>query len=144
MKTKYGFKTTEERSQLMSKIRSENTTPEIKLKKLLWNLGIRYRLNDKSLPGKPDIVIRKYKLVIFVDGEFWHGYNWQEKRKKIKSNRDYWIPKIEKNMVRDSNNTEKLEYLGFTVFRFWEHEIKKNVGTCVQKIIQHINEIENI
>ncbi len=128
----------------MSKIRSENTTPELKLRKLLWNLGIRYRLNDQSLPGKPDIVIRKYKLVIFVDGEFWHGYNWDEKRKKIKSNRDYWIPKIEKNMVRDSNNTEKLEYLGFKVFRFWEHEIKKNIGTCLQKIIQYINEIENL
>lgn len=127
----------------MSKIRSENTTPEIKLRKLLWNLGIRYRLNDKSLPGKPDIVIKKHKLAIFVDGEFWHGYNWNEKREKIKSNRDYWIPKIEKNIARDSENTQKLEYLGYTVFRFWDHEINKNIGTCVQKIINDISEKEN-
>lgn len=128
----------------MSKIRSENTTPEIKLRKLLWSLGIRYRINDKTLNGKPDIVIKKYKIAIFVDGEFWHGYNWKEKKERIKSNRDYWIPKIEKNMVRDSENTKKLEYSGYTVFRFWEHEIKKNIGICVQKIIQCINEKELI
>lgn len=103
----------------MSKIRSKNTTPEIKLRKLLWNVGIRYRINYKELPGKPDIVINKYKLVIFVDGEFWHGYNWEEKRNKIKTNRDYWIPKIEKNRIRDAKNTRELEKLGYTVLRFW-------------------------
>lgn len=124
----------------MSKIHSENTTPEIKLRKLLWNLGIRYRLNDKSLPGKPDIVIKKHKIVIFVDGEFWHGYNWGEKRNRIKSNRDYWIPKIEKTISRDIENTKKLESMGFTVFRFWEHEIKKNIGACIQKIIHSIDD----
>lgn len=125
----------------MSKIHSVNTTPEIKLRKLLWNLKIRYRLNDKSLPGKPDIVIKKHKIVIFVDGEFWHGYNWDEKRNRIKSNRDYWIPKIERTMARDIENTKKLESMGYTVFRFWEHEIKKNIGACIQKIITSIDEL---
>ncbi len=126
----------------MRKIRSENTAPELKLRKLIWGLGIRYRINDSSLQGKPDIVIKKHKLAIFVDGEFWHGYNWEEKKQRIKSNREYWIPKIEKNMVRDSDNTQSLEYQGYTVLRFWEHEIKKNTGACLNKILNVINKNE--
>jgi len=140
MKTKYGFQTSKKRSQLMSKIGSIDTTPEIILRKSLWKHGIRYRLYDKSLPGKPDIVIKKYKLAIFVDGEFWHGYNWEEKKNKIKANREYWIPKIEKNLARDSENNQELEYIGYTVFRFWEKEIKNNLEICIQKIINYINE----
>lgn len=140
MKTKYGFQTSKKRSQLMSKIGSKDTTPEIILRKSLWKHGIRYRLYDKSLPGKPDIVIKKYKLAIFVDGEFWHGYNWEEKKNKIKANREYWIPKIEKNLARDSENNQELEYIGYTVFRFWEKEIKNNLEICIQKIINYINE----
>ena len=95
MLTKYGFNTTAARSRLMSKIKSQNTLPEIKLRKYLWNLGFRYRLNVAKLPGKPDIVISKSKLIIFIDGEFWHGYKWNQKKNKIKANRNYWIPKIE-------------------------------------------------
>lgn len=118
----------------MSRIRGTNTKPEITLRKALWALGIRYRLNVSKLPGKPDIVIQKPKLVIFVDGEFWHGFEWKKKKPKIKANRDYWIPKIERTIKRDKDNTGKLVALGFTVFRFWEHEIKTNLSDCIAKI----------
>ncbi|MBY0425310.1 MAG: very short patch repair endonuclease, partial [Cytophagales bacterium] len=89
-----GFYTTKARSAIMSTIRAKNTKPEIRLRKALWSQGIRYRKTLKNLPGKPDIVIRKYRLVIFVDGEFWHGYDWENKKATIKSNRGFWIPKI--------------------------------------------------
>lgn len=133
------FDTTPERSSLMKKIKSNNTKPEIKLRKALWAVGIRYRLNVRKLSGKPDIVIQKHKLVIFIDGEFWHGYRWEEKEPKIKANRDYWIKKIERNMQRDIENTKLLQELRYTVIRFWEHEVKKDIDCCVNKILSHIN-----
>lgn len=118
----------------MKKIRSTNTTPELLLRKELWRLGYRYRLNVAKLKGKPDIVFNKYKVVIFVDGEFWHGYNWLEKKPKIKANRKYWIKKIERNMERDLENTSHLVSNGYVVLRFWEHEIKKDLAGCIKKI----------
>lgn len=121
----YTFDTTEERSNIMKKIKSKDTDPEIMLAKELWKRGIRYRRNYTSLPGKPDIAITKYKIVIFVDGEFWHGYNWEDKKERIKANRDYWIRKIEKNIERDKQNNIKLERCGWAVLRFWEHTLKK-------------------
>ncbi len=140
MKSKYGFNTTDERSKLMSKIRGKNTKPEICLRLALWNKGCRYRLNVTSLPGKPDIVFRKYKTVVFIDGEFWHGYKWEEKKDKIKSNREYWIPKIERNMQRDLKNKHLLEKEGWKVFRFWEHEIRKDLDYVINSIINHLNQ----
>jgi DNA mismatch endonuclease, patch repair protein len=139
---RYNFQTTEERAALMSRIRGKNTRPELMLRKLLWNSGIRYRIYYNKLPGKPDLVITKYKLAVFVDGEFWHGYNWEEKKQKIKSNTGYWIPKIEKNMVRDSDTNAHLEYLGFRVMRFWQNEIEQNPAACFLKVIGLIEEIE--
>jgi len=139
---RYNFQTTEERAALMSRIRGKNTKPELLLRKLLWNSGIRYRVNFSKLPGKPDILITKNKVAIFVDGEFWHGYLWQEKKGKIKSNQDYWIPKIEKNMVRDSGTNANLEYLGYKVLRFWQNDIEKYPAECFLKIIRLIEEIE--
>lgn len=138
-----GFYTTKVRSDLMSKIRSKETKPEIKLRKFLWNLGIRYRKNVKKLPGTPDIVISKYRLVIFVDGEFWHGYKWDEKKNKIKSNRDFWIPKIERNMQRDRFNNQLLNKNGWTVFRFWDTQIKKEFVNCLFRIIDYIDNCES-
>ncbi len=142
MKTKYGFETSEERSRLMAKIQSKDTKPELVFRKLLWNAGIRYRKNVKALPGSPDIVILKYKVVVFIDGEFWHGYNWQDKREKIKSNRNYWIPKIEKNIARDQVNYAKLNYLGYKVIRLWQHEIEQNPAECLLKVIRLIENRE--
>lgn len=137
----YVFETTPERSILMSKIKSKNTNPEIKLRKALWKIGIRYRLNLFNLPGKPDIVITKKKIVIFIDGEFRHGYKWQEKKNKIKSNREYWINKIEKNIERDIKNTCLLQSMGYIVLRFWEAEINKDFDNCIQKILEIFNVI---
>jgi len=140
-KKELGFETTVSRSRLMSKIHSVNTTPELHFRKKLWALGLRYRVNSKNLPGKPDIVIKKFKAIIFIDGEFWHGYNWEEKKERIKSNRKFWIPKIERNMQRDIENNIILKKMGFKVFRFWENEIKKNTLGCVRKVTTYINKL---
>ena len=133
-KKENGFETTPERSRLMSKIKGKDTKPEILLRKALWAAGMRYRLYNKSLPGNPDIVFKKYKLVIFIDGEFWHGFEWEKKRKKIKTNRDFWIAKIERNMQRDRANNLKLQAMGFKVLRFWEKQVKKQMTICIDAI----------
>lgn len=135
-----GFYTTKQRSELMGKIKSQNTKPELKLKKALWNLGFRYRKNLKKLPGSPDIVYTKHKLAIFVDGEFWHGYNWVEKKTKIKTNQDFWIPKIERNIQRDLQNNQLLTDAGWYVIRFWEHELKKDFEGCLNRVIIYLKE----
>ncbi len=133
-----GFYTSAQRSRMMSKIRSKNTRPEMRLRKALWNAGLRYRLHNKHLPGKPDIAIQKLKIAIFVDGEFWHGYEWEKKRGKIKSNRAFWIPKIERNMQRDREVNALLKKMGFEVFRFWESEVKKEIGTCIKQVLDYV------
>jgi DNA mismatch endonuclease (patch repair protein) len=137
-----GFYTTAARSSLMAKIRATNTKPEVALRKALWAYNIRYRINDKTLPGKPDIAIKKHKLVVFIDGEFWHGHNWEEKKKKIKSNTGYWIPKIERNMQRDVQATLELEAKGYTVLRFWEKQVKKDLEACVNEIVNCIGKLK--
>jgi len=130
----YKFRTSKQRSALMKKIRSTETTPEIVFRKILWAEGFRYRKNNNKLPGTPDICMPKHELVIFIDGEFWHGYNWKKKKRRIKTNRKYWIPKIEKNMERDKKNAKLLKKEGWKVVRFWEHEIKKNPNKCLDKV----------
>jgi DNA mismatch endonuclease (patch repair protein) len=140
-KEENGFYTTKERSKLMSRIRGKDTKPEVMFRKALWAKGYRYRKNVKKLPGKPDVVLRKFKLVIFIDGEFWHGHNWEEKKKTIKSNRAFWIPKIERNMQRDEQVGIELEKMGFTVFRFWEQQIKKDLDACLEQVIEYITRI---
>jgi DNA mismatch endonuclease, patch repair protein len=121
----------------MSKIRGKNTKPEIQFRKALWHAGLRFRINDKKLPGKPDIVNKKLKLVVFIDGEFWHGKDWKYKKSTIKSNRAFWIPKIERNIQRDGDNTAQLQKLGFTVFRFWQEDVERNLGVCLMKVLNH-------
>ena len=141
-KEENGFYTTKKRSKLMSKIKAKDTKPEVLFRKALWNKGYRYRKNVKKLPGNPDIVLNKFKLIIFIDGEFWHGYNWKEKKKKIKSNRKFWIPKIERNMQRDEENEIKLKKMEFTIFRFWEHQVKKDIETCLNQVLNHIDSFD--
>ncbi|MEM9646943.1 MAG: very short patch repair endonuclease [Bacteroidota bacterium] len=133
-----GFYTTPERSKIMGKIRGKNTKPELAFRKALWASGYRYRIDYKKLIGKPDIVLKKYKTAIFIDGEFWHGHNWEERKLKIKTNREFWIPKIERNMQRDEEVNEALLAMGYTIFRFWERDIKKDLDTCLQKVIFHL------
>jgi len=137
-----GFYTTKKRAAIMSKIKSQDTKPELKLRKSLWNLGYRYRKNVKKIPGKPDIVFTKYKLIIFIDGEFWHGYNWNEKKLTLKTNRNFWIPKIERNMQRDRINNELLAKDGWMVMRFWEKEVNKDFETCIKRIVNYIQNYE--
>ncbi|MFZ4549370.1 MAG: very short patch repair endonuclease, partial [Bacteroidales bacterium] len=122
----------------MAKIKAQDTKPELKLRKALWNLGYRYRKNVKKLPGKPDIVFRKAKLVVFVDGEFWHGFEWEQKKLKIKTNHDFWIPKIERNMQRDTENNNSLSNKGWKVMRFWEKETKSNLEGCICQVINYL------
>ncbi len=138
-----GFYTTKKRSKMMGKIRGKNTKPEILFRKALWKKGIRYRVDSKKLPGKPDLSIQKYKLAIFIDGEFWHGYNWPERKEALKSNRGFWIPKIERNMQRDREVNANLEEMGYAVFRFWTNEIKTNLDKCINDILVNINTGQN-
>src|SRR5690606_41822951 len=91
------YYTSKQRSFNMSRVKVKNSKPEMILRRALWAKNIRSRLHDKRLPGSPDIVIKKYKLAIFVDGEFWHGFEWKKRQTQIKSNRQFWIPKIERN-----------------------------------------------
>lgn len=130
--------TPEQRRKNMQAIKSKDTSIEIALRKALWNRGIRYRKNYKLLPGKPDIAITKYKIAVFCDSDFWHGYNWENRSHRIKSNREYWIPKIERNMQRDCEVNELLIKEGWTVLRFWEYQIKKELPVCVEKIVSTI------
>ncbi|MGQ7853384.1 very short patch repair endonuclease [Pedobacter sp. WC2501] len=133
-----GFYTTIERSKIMANIKGKNTKAEVLLRKALWANGIRFRIHVKNMPGKPDIVIRKYRLAIFVDGSFWHGFQWQKKKLTIKSNAKFWIPKIERNMQRDRINQKSLEEAGYTVMRFWDHDIKTDLKKCLNQVFLYI------
>ncbi len=139
------WKTKPEISKRMSKIKTKGSQPEKKLAKALWHEGIRYRLNYKELPGSPDIVILKYQIAIFVDGEFWHGKDFELRKQDIKSNRSQWIEKIEENMERDRRNDKLLHQLGWSVIHFWEKEILKDTGHCVDEIKMFIDhQFENM
>lgn len=131
-----GFYTTKQRSKTMSKIRGKNSVPEMLLRRALWAKHIRFRIHRKDLPGRPDLVIDKYKLAIFVDGDFWHGYNWH--LRKPKTNTNFWIPKIERNMQRDREVNMQLSEVGFTVMRFWEHEVEQNLKACVNQVMLYV------
>jgi len=133
-----GFYTTKEKSEMMGKIRSSNTRVEVQLRKALWKLGYRYRKNVKSLPGKPDIVFRKFKIVVFIDGDFWHGFEWETRKSKFKTNAKYWVPKIARNMQRDRETEKMLQERGFKILRFWEHEVRKNPDKCLDEIIKFL------
>lgn len=132
--SKHGFVTSPVRSNTMRKIKSKNTKPELILRRYLWGHGIRYRLKNTDIMGKPDITIRGKKVAIFVDGEFWHGYNWKEKKDKIKSNRAYWIPKIERNIQRDIITSESLLNNGWKVIRLWANQIRNDINGCFSRI----------
>ncbi|MFD2725043.1 very short patch repair endonuclease [Hyunsoonleella rubra] len=134
-----GFYTTKKRSKMMSKIRGKNTKPELIFRKALWKKGVRYRVDSKTLPGKPDVSIKKYRLAIFIDGEYWHGYNWNERKPKLKTNRGFWIPKIERNMQRDKEVNRQLEELGFTVFRFWSKEVINDLERCINDVLKYLD-----
>lgn len=132
--------TPEQRRRNMQAIRSKDTTIELRMRKALWERGIRYRKNYKKLIGKPDIAITKYKIAIFCDSDYWHGYDWENRNQRIKSNRDYWVPKIERNMERDRKVTAALQDEGWLVLRFWEWQIRKHLDECVNEVVNSIEE----
>lgn len=134
-----GFYSTNKSSAVMRKIKGKNTTCEIKLRKRIWHQGYRYRINVKSIPGKPDLVFKGKKIAVFIDGDFWHGYDWENKKTKIKTNRDYWIPKIERNIQRDREVTNQLKNLGWQVIRLWEHELRSDIDGSIKKITTLLN-----
>jgi DNA mismatch endonuclease (patch repair protein) len=131
--------TTEQRSKNMSKIRSKDSKPEITVRKMLFKEGFRFRLHDKKLPGKPDIVLKKYKTVIFVHGCFWHQHEGCKRANMPKSNLEYWVPKIERNVQRDEEHTEKLKNAGWNVIVIWECEVKN-----IEKLKDIFNSIKQI
>ncbi len=131
--------TPEQRRRNMQAIRSKDTSIELALRKALWERGIRYRKNYKKLIGKPDIAITKYKIAVFCDSDYWHGYDWENRNQRIKSNRDYWVPKIERNMERDREVTSALQSEGWLVIRFWEWQIKKHLDECVEEVLRTVS-----
>ena len=135
MKHPTSYDSTPETRKRMANVHLKNGKAETLLAKALWQKGIRYRKNYKKLPGSPDIAITKHKVAVFVDGEFWHGQNWSERKQKLKANRDYWIEKIEENIARDKRNNASLEMLGWTVIRFWEKDVLKNLDFCIDTIL---------
>ena len=104
------------------------------LRKELWLRGLRYRKNYKKIIGKPDIVFIRKKVAVFCDSEFWHGYDWENRKNDIKSNRDFWIKKIERNIQRDIEVNEILKNDGWSVLRFWGNDIKKRTVECADEI----------
>ena len=135
--------TKEQRHKNMSNIKNKDTGIEVKLRKALWKKGYRYRKNYKKLPGKPDIVLPKYKLVIFCDSEFFHGKDWEDLQEELKrgNNAEFWIKKISQNRIRDEEINKQLKFMGWTVIRFWGKDIKKDVEQCVKVVEETIFEI---
>lgn len=132
--------TKEQRHRNMKNIKNKDTGIEITLRKALWSKGYRYRKNDKTLPGKPDIVLSKYKIAIFCDSEFFHGKDWEVLKPQLErgKNADFWIKKISGNQQRDEEVNKQLQYLGWTVIRFWGKDIMKRTDECIQVIEETI------
>ena len=128
------YDSTPETRKRMSKVKLKGGKAETLLATALWHQGYRYRKNDTRLPGSPDIAILRYRIAIFVDGEFWHGKDWEMRKSRLKRNREYWIEKIEENMARDLRNDQLLTQAGWTPIHFWEKEIMKNLPACVAEV----------
>ena len=128
----------------MSRIRGKDTKIEVTLRKALWQRGYRYRKNYKDLPGRPDIVLTKYKIAIFCDSEFFHGKDWEILKPKLEKgkNPDYWVKKIQRNIERDEEKDKILNFMGWTVIHFWGKDILKNTEECIQVIEETIFDLE--
>lgn len=138
-------KTKEQISYNMKQVHNKDTALENALCLELERQGITtFKRNDKSVYGKPDITFPARKIAVFCDGDFWHGYNWDESKREIKSNQDFWLGKIEKNMHRDVIVTETLKAQGWIVLRFWGHQIKKNLEGCVDSILKELRILPEI
>ena len=134
--------TVEQRSRIMRKVPSKNTSIEVTFRKALWAIGIRgYRLHDSSLPGHPDVVFGKKKVVVFIDGCFWHGC--PKCYREPATNQKYWSMKVERNQKRDEKVARLCEEKGWTVVRYWEHEINADPGKVVLKLVKLFAKLRN-
>ena len=133
--------TPEQRHKNMQAVKSKDSEIERLLRNELWKRGLRYRKNVKNIIGKPDIVFIGKKVAVFCDSEFWHGYNWEERKADIKTRREFWIPKIERNMRRDLEVNTALTEAGWTVLRFWGKDIKKHCSECADVIERKVRGI---
>lgn len=131
------------RSQVMARVKSKNTSFEMMLRRELWRRGLRYRANDKTVFGKPDIVFKGKKIAVFVDSEFWHGKDYPHGRNIPKENNDYWVKKIERNIARDKEVNKTLRKEGWTVIRIWSKDLKKNLSEHVERIWNIVQERNN-
>lgn len=128
----------------MRAIKGKDTKEEVRLAKALWKRGYRYRKHDKTVFGTPDLSFKKYKIAIFVDGEFFHGKDWENVKKRLDSNKDYWINKIERNRERDVQVNNYLASKGWIVLRFWSKDVQKKLFTTVRTVEKEIAEIHKI
>ena len=132
--------TPEQRRKNMQAIKSKGSKIEDLLAKAIFKNGVRYRRNVKDVFGCPDICIKKYKIAIFCDSEFWHGKDWENRKFDFKTKQEFWIPKIERNIQRDIEVTQKLKEDGWSVLRFWGKDINRNLKECLNRILQTIDE----
>ena len=132
--------TPEQRRKNMQAVKNKDSQIELMLRKELWSRGLRYRKNSNKVFGHPDVVFIGKKVAVFCDSEFWHGHDWEKRKNDFKSHQEFWIPKIERNMQRDIEVTEKLTNDGWTVLRFWGEEIAENVAACADMIEQSLKE----
>jgi DNA mismatch endonuclease, patch repair protein len=134
----------------MSNIHGKETKPEIQVRKFLFSEGFRYRINDERYPGKPDLVLPKYKTVIFIHGCFWHGHKGCKASKLPTTNAEFWAKKISDNVARDRKNVEKLEDEGWNVITVWQCEIKskakreERLKLLVEQIIKEKSSRDNL
>lgn len=131
-------RTPEQIKKNMKAVKNKGSKIEVMLMKELWSRGLRYQKNVNSICGKPDIVFKSKKVAVFCDSEFWHGYNWAERKHDFKSHQEFWIPKIERNIERDQKVNNELKSKGWTVLRFWGNDIKNNLDKCADEIEQAV------
>jgi DNA mismatch endonuclease Vsr len=134
--------TKEQKRKNMQAVRASRSKIETALAKALFAQGLQFSKNDRTVFGKPDLTFKKYKLTVLVDSEFWHGKDWETSKFDHKSNQEFWLTKIERNIGRDNEVNEKLIAEGWKVLRFWGKEITKNLDKCISKIQKTINETE--
>lgn len=131
--------TPEQRSYCMSRIKGKDTGLEVRVRSALHKRGLRFRKHVKDLPGKPDIVFSKARVVVFVDGDFWHGYRFPSWENKVS---DFWKNKISKNRERDAGNHRKLREMGWTVIRMWQHDVQKDFEACIDRVVSAVRGAE--
>ena len=127
-----------QRRKNMQRVRSKDSQIELKLRRALWHAGFRYRKNVREVFGCPDVVFLRLKIAVFCDSEFWHGFDWENRKHDFKSRRDFWIPKIERNIARDREVNARLQSEGWTVLRFFGRQIQRDVDECVRAVAETV------